>query len=639
MNRKITGDAPSLLLIAAAGLLAYMNALSNTFAWDDIYLVVKNPYIKGWQNIPHLFTSGYWESIGKTGGLYRPLTMLSFLAEHSVSGLNPFIYHLDNVLLHIACSLLVYFLVRDLVEYRHAPLIAAVLFAVHPVHTEAVAWVSGRAELLACLFFLLALLGFIRRWGGGLWYLVSPGLFLLGVLAKETAAMLPAVVFLYMLLVVKERGPAGYLRALAPYAVVLVVYVPVRMIVLGGYTGPAQTEQMFANVKVYYIFLTMAKAGLNYLRLMAFPTGLQAVYLFPPPESIFTPPVILFLALFAISLFTAYRLSGSRRVVSLFILWFIVCLLPVSNIAPTEIIMSERALYLPSAGLCGLAGYLFSMGLSAVDTGGTGVRRLYVTSIAVVMLAFVALSVERNTVWKDESSFAAERVKVHSKIARQFPEYTLNSLRLADAYGQLGRPDRARAVLAGALQLEPDNLDARLQLAALLKDEGELEAALEQLLAASRIPGCPRDRIYTDIASTYFMQGQAGKAEKYLMLAMEENPDGPLQNLNYGILLLERGEKEAALAYFTRAAELDPHLFAAFLEQGILLGEMGNFQDAARILEKAVDIEPGNPEARLYLGAAYMALGQNDAARGELVQAMRLRPGYPEAEALLESIR
>ncbi|HEX9860597.1 MAG TPA: tetratricopeptide repeat protein, partial [Nitrospirota bacterium] len=441
----VTGSVP-ILLIIAGGILPYITALGNTFAWDDIYLVVKNPYIRGWDNLPGLFTTGYWASIGKTGGLYRPLTMLSFLTEHSLAGLSPLVYHIDNILLHTACSLLVYFIVRELVVHRYAPLFAALLFAVHPVHTEAVAWVSGRAELLATLFFLLAFLGFLRHWGGRLWFLVSPALFLLGVLSKETAAMLPAVIFLYLLLVDRERRPSAFIRALAPYAAVLAVYLPVRLIVLSGHVGPE--ENIFQHVSGYGAFLAMSKAFMYYIRLLFVPVGLSAAYLFPPPESFFSLPVVLFWSLVAAVALLSPWLARRRPSALLFMLWMPVCLLPVSNIVPSEILMAERVLYLPSAGFCAVAGILAA---KAADT------RKYLTFgvAALVVLSFGAMSLDRNGVWRDEQSIHTELASINRRVIAEFPRYVQLYNNLADSSIILGRYQDAQDALKQAIELDP----------------------------------------------------------------------------------------------------------------------------------------------------------------------------------------
>lgn len=623
-------DTYAVILVAAAGITAYITALGNGFAWDDIYLVVKNPYIKGWDNLPGLFTTGYWASIGKTGGLYRPLTMFSFLAEHSLAGLYPLVYHLDNILLHTACSLLVYFIVRELAEHRYAPLFAALLFAVHPVHTEAVAWVSGRAELLATLFFLLAFLGFLRRWGGRLWFLVSPALFLSGVLSKETAAMLPAVIFLYLLLVARERKPPAFIRALTPYAVVLAVYLPVRLIVLSGHIGPE--ENIFQHVSGYGAFLAMSKAFMYYIRLLFLPAGLSAAYLFPPPESFFSPPVVLFWSLVAAVALLSPWLARRYPTALFFMLWIPVCLLPVSNIVPSEILMAERSLYLPSAGFCAVAGILAAR---AADT------RKYLTLgvAALVVLSFGAMSLDRNGVWRDEQSIHTELASINRRVIAEFPRYVQLYNNLADSSIILGRYQDAQDALKQAIELDPQNHSSHFKLASVYRATGRPVEAVYELKKTADLSPPYIDEVYGNLAAILYGLGRREESLEYLRKALELKPGNGRYHLNYGYLLMDSGERDHALGEFVKAGELDPDLADAFFQQGVLLGEKRDYRGAVDAFRNALRVDPKNAETHLYLGAAYELEGRRELSVREVEAALRLRPGYAEAEAFYSRLK
>src|SRR5437868_432836 len=149
------------VLIAALAVLPYVNALRNEFVLDDIAIVVENPLIRDVSNIGQIFTTNYWRTGGVDGsiidsGLYRPLTVFSYAVDYSLWKLNPAGYHLVNVALHAITSVLVFFLALDVLASPMAATVAAAIFAVHPIHTEAVTSIVGRAELLAALFFIAA---------------------------------------------------------------------------------------------------------------------------------------------------------------------------------------------------------------------------------------------------------------------------------------------------------------------------------------------------------------------------------------------------------------------------------------------------------------------------------------------------
>jgi hypothetical protein len=236
-------------LVAAAvfglAVLAYANSLANGFVLDDVRLIPANPLVRSLGNLPELFAADYWEP-GFRGGLYRPLVMTSYALNHALGGLEPWGYHAVNVLLHAAVSLLVFGLLRTLVD-RYTAAIAGLLFAAHAVHAEAVANIAGRAELLAAAGFVLALRCHVARERAadrpGLLYAVGLGSFALALLSKESAITLPAVLLLWDVCFadVRASGLGARLRHLlshrllpvyAGYAAVALVYLAARSLAL-----------------------------------------------------------------------------------------------------------------------------------------------------------------------------------------------------------------------------------------------------------------------------------------------------------------------------------------------------------------------------------------------------------------------
>ncbi len=618
------------LTIVAAAFIPFINSLSNTFAWDDIYLIVKNPYIKGWHNVADLFSTGYWESIGKTGGLYRPLTMMSFLIEHSIAGLNPLIYHLDNIMLHVACSIAVYLVLRRLLSNGPAPLFGALLFAVHPVHSEAVAWVSGRAELLSTLFFMLAFMSFIRPPRHVPWYVASPTLYLLGILSKETAATLPAFILFYLLFVRKERGIGALARSVAPFAAVLALYTPARLAVLGGHVGP-QT-QMFQTVKTYYVFLTMLKAGFHYVRLSFFPTNLQLAYIFPPPESFLDPAVFAFAAIITALLLISPGLCKTRPSLLFLGAWFFIALIPVSNIIPTEVIMTERALYLPTVGTCSLLGIAFAGVIK------TAPRKVSYGFLSAALACLCLVTINRNAVWKDQRSVDLELAAINQRLVRDFPDNPKAYIKLGESCLSLGRIAEAGPLFEEALRIAPDDADAHFGLASVYRAEGRLDDALSELSAAIKYGYTEPDTAYVNMASILYDLGKATMAQEHLNKALELNPQNALAHLNMGYLLLDKGLPSDALADFAKAGRLDPELFEAFYQKGLVLGGMGEFDQAVAALETAASLRPDDPSVYLYLGAAYESMGRLDKARAAYNDALRINPGFSPASERLKAI-
>ena len=206
-------------LLLAAALLVYANCLGHGFVWDDQYLVVDNPQIKDWRRAASLFVSDLFPPV-MPSGYYRPLQALSYLADYAVWGLLPAGFHLTNILLHGVTALVFYAVAVALLHSTSAALIAASLFAVHPIHTEAIAYVSGRSDPLAAIFLLTALLGFIhhRRRAGNGWLFLSLVCFALALLAREASL---ALILLLPLIDANERrvrNATGFYASLAASA-------------------------------------------------------------------------------------------------------------------------------------------------------------------------------------------------------------------------------------------------------------------------------------------------------------------------------------------------------------------------------------------------------------------------------------
>ena len=188
-----------IVLVFLLGIGLYANTFGNSFVWDDELLVIRNGYIKDWSHFPEIFKINLFHSISRKGNYYRPLQSLSLLFDYSLWGLRPFGYHLTNVLLHIANAVIIYFLIGMISRSRRISLLTALLFLVHPIHTQAVTYISGRADPLAAFFFLLAFYLYVKSVALNKLapYLGSLLFFLLALLSKEAALIFPLTLLLY----------------------------------------------------------------------------------------------------------------------------------------------------------------------------------------------------------------------------------------------------------------------------------------------------------------------------------------------------------------------------------------------------------------------------------------------------------
>jgi len=629
-------------LILAVVVLSYANAVPNAFVWDDKYLVVRNPDIRSLSNISKLFTTGYWSSSGGTGGLYRPLTMLSFAVEYSMAGLHPLLFHLDNIALHLLCSFLVYLIFGSFMKDRRAALFAALLFAAHPVHVEAVSWVSGRAELLAAALSFLTALIFIKRPHGARYVLLSCLVFLLALLSKESAVTMPVLLGLYLLLFEKPAPGQSRVRQLAvrlyPFAITFILYLVPRVVVLGGSIGPTSKEQTFMNVKPYYTFLTMCRAFYEYMRLGFLPFSLNADYLFPPPYSLFEFKVLLPLAALAFTLIFVRKIEGCSRPALYGVLWFFIALLPVSNIIPVGIIMSERAMYMPSAGICMLLGLAFSKAGDVAILPAVRRASLAATLLALVLVTFVAGSIGRNPFWRDQNEFEMAQTKMVKRRIGYFPNYAPYYLMFAGLYIEHGRyGEETEWALKEAVRLAPESFLGHFGLAELYYNRGRINDSLAEVEIALKI--MPDANAYNLAGVLLHGLGRDGEAKEILDKGISLHPDFGELYLNRWYITRDDGDAEKALDMLRARSVSNPEDSQSFLIQGIILGARKQYGSAIEKLGRSVELNPGDPEGHFFLAVAYLGAGDRDKARAALGTALRIKPDYPEAAALMEKLR
>ena len=400
------------LAVALLALTASATSLRNGFTYDDRWIIADNDRVHELRALWRYFEESYWPM--KNGaGLYRPLVVLAYGVQWTLGAGSPFVFHLVNVLLAAACAVAVFWVLGFLVPTRVAWL-AAALFAVHPVHVEAVANVVGQAELWAALVLLSAVglylrdrrEGPMRRQTG----MTIVALFLVGIFTKEHVIVLPALLLAAELLLYGDAPVVQRVRRLRlllwPLVAIAAAFVAIRVQVLGAVGGDVPHPSLLHQGMLERAFI-MLNVVPEYGRLMLAPVRLYADYS-PRQLDVFASPHPSHLAGILLLLSTAalFALSARRGpVVAFGIAWFALTVAPVSNVLlATGILLAERTLYLPSLG----AMLVVAVGLHALRARLRAVRSplLPLVPIAcVAALAFgVARSSDRNAFWHDTDS-------------------------------------------------------------------------------------------------------------------------------------------------------------------------------------------------------------------------------------------
>ena len=560
----------------------YANTLANGFVWDDVLLIVDNPRIKSWDRIPELVT----RPLAQDTQYYRPLQGLTFLTDYAVNGLAPAGFHLTNVALHALVALLVYRVSRVILGDSVAALVAALLFAVHPIHTEAVAYLAGRTDSLSASFVLAALLLYRSP-------LLSAGAFLLALLARESALVLPPLVVLL------EAGgvvaPRRRLERYAAYAVVVALYAAMRVAFLGHQPVHVATAAFPLGMRL----LTMPKVVVSYLGLLVLPLRLHMEREVVPVASVLDPS---FVAPASLLLLIAALVFGRRttaRPIVVGAVWFLVALLPFANVIPLDAFMAEHWLYVPSMGVFMAAGWRITQSLR-------GPRRVPVAAVlAVVLAAYAARTVWRNTEWATEAS-------IFEATVRDSPASFRALSNLGRVYLEAGDPERALGPLTQALARAATPRDEAIVHAnrALAHGiAGRHADAVREYRRAIELKGADA-QIYTNLAGTYLAMGRADEAKQALEEAIATDPGyAPAYN-NLGVVLEEMGDRERARDAYLHAIRIDPDSMEAYVGLGDIQLADGRPDLAERSFRAALRLQPGSPELQERLQRAL------DAQRG-----------------------
>jgi hypothetical protein len=379
------------LVVAACAVVVYLGALWNRWALDDIPIIYYNPLVHSLSGTWRAFIAPYWpRELG--GQLYRPLTMASYAVDWKIGPAAWF--HAVNLVWHAAASVLVAVLARRWSGDR-AALVSGLLFAVHPVHVEAVANIVGRAELMAALFALLAVYAALAYDSVG-W---SAATLVGGLLSKENAAVVPGLIVWGWMLGLARPSRRRMLGYAASWIAVGVAYVAVRETVLRDTALIHNLAPVFIGASPGAIRLTAVAAFADITRLLVFPLTLRVDYS-PAERTLVTSPLDPRLALGLLCLavwggLVALAWRRGRRVEAFGLGWIAIALLPVANLVfPVGVLVAERTLYLPSAGLAlALGAWLPAL---APD-------RVRVVAAALVVAGGVRTAL-RVPVWRDATS-------------------------------------------------------------------------------------------------------------------------------------------------------------------------------------------------------------------------------------------
>ncbi len=511
------------VVVGLAAAAAYLNNLSSGFVYDDAVQVVQNSWITSPSNLPAIFSSGVWGFNDMPTNYYRPMMHVLYMAVYMASGLQPLAFHSMNVILHALASMLLFGVVRKLMrgsppeggaDHSMPALFAGLLFALHPIHTEAVSWIAGLPDLAMALFGMSSFYFYIRSDSTGPSNslrdrMISVVFFLLAALSKEPALLLPVIMLAYDHSFSSiPKNARGLIERYGPYAAAGLLYTGARWSALGGFAPNTAKDAL----GVYGSILNGVYLMGMYLEKLALPFNLNAYHSFTPVASLAEPRWIVSAAIVSILAgASVFSLAGRRRVF-FGIVATVSTLLPVLYLpAVGKNVFAERYLYLPSFGFAYLAALLAGLAVR-----GSLIRRSAAIALLLGVLGvFFAGTVDRNAVWKDD-------VSLWSDAAAKSPRDAVPLNALGVAFDASDRQDDAAEMYREAVAADPGMLDAHLNLGNYFNRTGRIDEAIEQYRLALAVKGGDA-AAHNNLGVAYARSGRLSEAVDEFLAAISRD--------------------------------------------------------------------------------------------------------------------
>ena len=631
MNRKIR--LILLALIAVLPVLIYLNSLGNTFVYDDYLTVTNNHFIREWRYLSAFFNQKYFAISNEL--TYRPVVTFSYFVDYAIWQLKPWGYHLTNLIIHTLNVYLVYFTAQNLFKNRITAFISCLLFSVHPIFSEAVNAISYREDLLSATFLLAAFILFVKykqnptRRSFGIRYPLSLLAYLLAVVSKETAIVLPLLILSYDFIL--KRDPIPNRRHLtrrlitnyAGYIAIGGFYLFLRFYLLHN---PGESVAYPGN-SIFVNFIMMTKVIGYYLKLLFIPAPLNADYVVPltysPADGAFIVSAILSI-ITAILLVKKCRLSG---IWTFSVIWFFVTLLPVLNIIPINNIMAERYLYIPGIGFTMLFGSILTHRIFEYKT----YKLLRIGTIAAVCPLFIWQTVSRNRVWLNEFTFSTATIL---RSPGSFRVYN----NLGFFYYQNGLNDAAIQAFKDSIKIRYEQPKAHCNLGAAYALKGFNDAAIEELTTALRLRN-EYPEAHNNLGILYKRKGMLDKAVNEYVEALKVNPYYADAHNNLGSALIDMGRLDEALSEVEKAVKIRMNFALAHYNIAVVYFKKGQINEAYNKLLESYQLDPTNADVHISLGVVYLDhFHDKEKALHHIKEALRLNPKHKQAEEMKKTI-
>jgi tetratricopeptide (TPR) repeat protein len=545
------------LLVAVLSVLPYLPSLNFGFVYDDDAQVLQNPLLSSWHSLPTFFTHQSWSFLysAARADYYRPVLLMWLALNRHLFGLHPAGWHFASLCLHGAIAGLLFLLLLRHGFPSSIAFVSALYFALHSVHIESVAWISGSTDLLACFGMLASLLLWWRSVESRsvLLFFFSFLFYFFALLSKEVSIVFPAVVFTYAWLfpvppsantASARRSIANALQRTIPFVLTAFLFLLLRGLAL---RAPHASNIPFS----FRSFVASAPALLFfYVRHLIWPAPLSLFYNLYPSESLgwhsFWFPLVIVALLLALFTYLAYR-CHDRSALAAFA-WFLFPLAPVLFVSffPPNDLVHDRYLYIPSIG----AALFLAIALRAIVTSGRLTPRYLFLPISVALALMAGSTAVQSRPWRDDLSLYDHACSVS-------PNHAIACNNLAVVLIGHGENLHARSVLLALLQVDPNFALANANMGTVSYHLGDFPAAERYLHRAISLDP-ESSQPYLDLAMTCYRTNRVAEAVSLLRQAIAHKPDGEGFHLALGTILMDQNDYPDACDEFRTELRLNP---------------------------------------------------------------------------------
>ncbi|MEK9629834.1 MAG: tetratricopeptide repeat protein [Nitrospinota bacterium] len=623
---SISSQLKAACFISCLGLILFYGTLQSPFHYDDAHAIVENPHIKD--------LSQFQEKVGIQNIFNRSVLLLSFALNQHVGQLEVFGYHLVNILIHILCSILWFFLVREFIDFESPkanknklPLICSVFHLVNPLSIQTVTYISSRSSLLATFFFLLAFYILIqilkpaptsdsklRTSVLGFFFLIF---LFLGIASKEIVASFPLIAIVYLWFSTPLEEKNKIIPKIAGILFLFVAFLGYRFFVQGNLFSLRADPTSGEMHRIFYLLSQIKVISSYYLLKLLAPLNLN-----------FEPDIVLYnswfhwdwvFALIFILLLGATIYRQGSKLIKFGALWFIITLLPTSSFIPLKQLATEHRIYLPGLGFSLILGWIF---LSIQS-------RQKITQILLVLFILLSsiLTVNRSLDFRSE-------ISLWEDTALKSPRKALVQNNLATAYMGAGELDKAQAALEAALAIKPMQIDSHVNLGHIAGRKKNWEKAIEKFDLGIALGTQKADTFYYSGFARNNL-GRFDEAIPYFKKAISMKPFKADYHFDLGNSYKSLNKFDEALHHFRKTLEIDPQHYKAHNNMGAIYWTLGVLDQAKLEFEKVLQIKSDIPTIHNNLAAIYIKKGEFQNAISHLEKLITMQPENINARKLL----